>query len=499
MKPTSLITASLLLALAAAWPARSQESPTSLTRAEFKCQKALGGSLAALGTATAACLAECRSSPGRRCFEFSPDAITADCLDRARTAAELPLLRSCAGSDCPECYDGGDCSDYTGSAFSDAVSIADATTSALYCDDSFSADGLTRDEQRCQRGLLRADARFVQGVERCFSHCQEAVNRGATGFSSCSSAFVDAPSFDPRTQRCIDRARGRLRDSCAGHCQDPPDCFGSSCDQAAAALEAQTFGLEPTAYCQEPGVCGDGQVTGAEVCDFSAIPSGCGVGESCNFGCRGCSPVCGDGILVPSEPCDASASPSGCADGFACQSCSFCVEKCGDGVVESGETCDRNAVETCPIGTACDASCSSCQGTESVTEDFPPCDFFFPTDTWNFDVAAGQNVVILADNVASQSSAGLEMFVNCTNGLFSSSFGDFPCSVPGPFFFCPAITFLTPSDARCSVTVEPFFCPSTTAGYRLDVSGTGLDLVTDDGQPASPSGAFIDTPADRRG
>jgi hypothetical protein len=42
--------------------------------------------------------------------------------------------------------------------------------------------------------------------------------------------------------------------------------------------------------------------------------------------------------------------------------------------------------------------------------------------------------------------------------------------------------------------VEPIFCESGTIDYRLDVSGTNLTLVTDDGNPASPSGAFVDAP-----
>jgi hypothetical protein len=86
---------------------------------------------------------------------------------------------------------------------------------------------------------------------------------------------------------------------------------------------------------------------------------------------------------------------------------------------------------------------------------------------------------------------GLEIFGRCTNGPFFSSFSSVPCEVPGPFF-CPTATFVTASDATCSVTMEPFFCEQGPQQYRIDVNGTDLTLVTDDGQLASPSGAFVE-------
>ena len=367
MKYASLIALALSLALVAPPRAQSQETPASLTRGEYQCQNAFGQSILTLSTETGVCLTGCRSRPGGRCSTSFADPITRDCLQRARADAEIQVLRKCAGAACPECYDNGDCSDYTDFAYSQIVSDVDASFSALFCDDSFSADGLTRAEQRCQQGLARAGGRFIETLEHCFARCQQAVHRGATGFSSCDSAFLDAPSFDPRTQRCVDRARARLLDGCTNHCQDPPDCLGYSCPGAAAAIEATAIGLVPATYCQEPGVCGDGQITGAELCDGSATPSGCGIGTFCDFGCRSCTPRCGDGLLVPGEFCDASATPSGCPDGSDCVGCGSCVPRCGNGVIDDGETCDRNNVTTCPAGSACDSTCTVCNPTESAT------------------------------------------------------------------------------------------------------------------------------------
>src|SRR5262245_18359371 len=178
----------LCLALALLTPSRgpAQESPSTLTRGEFQCQNAFGRGVVAMSNDTGACLAECRTTPGRSCSSpFFTDAITADCLGRAQAAAQIPILRACAGSDCPECYSsGGNCQGYTSQVFSQASSIVSAAISTLYCDDTFSRDGLTRPEQQCQRGVARAGGRFVEKFMRCFADCEKAVHRGTTGFRS---------------------------------------------------------------------------------------------------------------------------------------------------------------------------------------------------------------------------------------------------------------------------------------------------------------------------
>ena len=84
------------------------------------------------------------------------------------------------------------------------------------------------------------------------------------------------------------------------------------------------------------------------------------------------------------------------------------------------------------------------------------------------------------------------LFGSCSDGTSFSGFQTVTCS--NGFSPCAAAAFVVDSDGSCSVTVEPYFCEFETTHYRLDVSGTDLTLVTDDGQPASPSGAFVDAP-----
>src|SRR5262249_26057729 len=154
-----------------------------------------------------------------------------------------------------------------------------------------------------------------------------------------------------------------------------PECLSYTCPAAAAAVEAEALRLIPATYCQEPGVCGDGQITGSEICDPSATPTGCGLGRFCDFSCRSCPIACGDGLLIPGEVCDQSATPNGCPAHSDCLSCDVCIPQCGNGFVNPDETCDRNDITSCPAGSACDATCAACDPTESANGRLAPCQF----------------------------------------------------------------------------------------------------------------------------
>src|SRR5262249_51482409 len=266
--------------------------------------------------------------------------------------------------------------------FAGAASDAELAIDTLYCDDSFSADGLTRAEQSCQRGLARASGRFGQMLQHCFANCQKAVHRGDTGFSSCESAFLDSPTFDPRTQHCIDRARARLVESCQDHCADPPDCFPFSCPVAAEFVEAEALGFEPATYCQD-SVCGDGKISGGEVCDPFASPTGCPPGGFC-LGCFECfvPPPCGNGVLDPGETCDPFSFPSTCEDGLVCSAdCTACVQPpAGFCVPTSPDTCNaglHGCLQPCDNDTPGSACVSSVGGAFTCVQEvctFRTCD-----------------------------------------------------------------------------------------------------------------------------
>jgi hypothetical protein len=477
---------------------RAQETANEVTREEWRCQTAFGRSVTDLGLATADCLAECWSRPSSGCSVSFADVATRDCLDRALAAAEARTVDACAGSACPECYDPNSfdgCRNHTRSVFNEARSFTDSAVGLLYCNDAGSPDGLTRPEAQCQSGLLRTGGRFTEAAARCFAKCNKQARKGRIEVEACDSAALDTPGLDPGTQACVDRARARLLSGCEALCSDPPDCFTLSCSTVLFGATQQLTDLAPQVFCEDvpPPRCGDEAVNGIEQCDSSASPNGCEAGETC-FDCRFCSPVCGDGIRSPSEQCDASVAPDGCPPGFECApfGC-FCRQSCGNGEIDPGEECEPFGFggQTCANGEVCTSGCT-CEAIESVVEDLTPCS---ARDTWEFRATAGQTVDIRADTVDQETATDLVFGGGCSNdaGTFSRMFlGDDEAWCSFGLSRCPATTFSVPSDVTCEVTVSVFgFSPSctnpATAGYRLDVSGTGLTLVADD----SPSGAFL--------
>lgn len=114
-------------------------------------------------------------------------------------------------------------------------------------------------------------------------------------------------------------------------------------------------------------ICGDGIVTGTEVCDDnnSLDQDGCNI--NCivepNFICEGspsiCRGFCGDGIVAVGNECDDNntISGDGCdpgcrvEEGYLCSSQpSVCEASCGDGIVAGDEECDdgnQNDLDGC--------------------------------------------------------------------------------------------------------------------------------------------------------
>ena len=374
-----------------------------------------------------------------------------------------------------------------GPAFNDARSFADNAISLLYCNDTSSADGLTRPEQRCQSSLLRTVGRFSKATSRCFGWCNKEARRGRRPVESCDAAILDTPAMHPGTQACVDRARARLLGKCEEACTDPPDCFSLSCSQILSFANIQLATLEPQVACEDvpPPVCGDGAVNGFESCDQSATPNGCGPGEQCS-GCSWCFGVCGDGIRSPSEQCDASAGPDGCAAGYACTGSCYCQRLCGNGTIDPGEECEVFGSPTCGAGDVCSGQCT-CETIQSAGEDLSPCTV---SDVWEFRTSAGQGVLVRADSEIAATASDLVLFGTCTDGSAFYADDSFSCSAG--FFSCPAVEFSTATDATCTVQVRVFGSGSScqnpdTADYRLDTSGTGLTLVVDD----SAGGAFL--------
>jgi hypothetical protein len=362
---TKLSIAILAASMLAPTRARAQESPDSLTRSEARCEKTTGSALAGYAARGMACLANCLEhapdDPSRLCGPYTFDARTAACLDEARAKSEIPLLRDCAGEACPECYYGAACRKFHDVQLSEIQSELGYSMPFLYCDDSASQNGLSSAESSCRRALVKAIDRYSAAVGKCSGRCHEEARSGRIpDEEACRATNLDSPAFDPATQRCIDGARRRFAVACASKCTDAPDCLPVTCEGVLGYLEAELAAFEPTAFCTDRPICGDGFISGVEECDSGRFPNGCAAGEFCTATCT-CEPfpVCGDGQVTGFEACDPSASPTGCGAGQVCRFCNYCAYPfCGDGYLDPGEACDPYTYPSgCPTGETCTSSC----------------------------------------------------------------------------------------------------------------------------------------------
>jgi hypothetical protein len=202
--------------------------------------------------------------------------------------------------------------------------------------------------------------------------------------------------------------------------------------------------------------------------------------------------MCGDGRVSGGEACDPTAVPTGCAADATCVGCGFCQTNCGNGVVDTGEVCDPQAPVTCDPGSTCTLACDGCIPMMSTTEDLTPC---FPAvfDRWTTQVAAGEDLIMWADTTDAGTAADLCVEVACDNGQGGYGDDNVPCTFPPPSFSCPLVSFTANSNTTCSVVVKTCAgqcADSSTARYRLDMTGAGATLDLDDA-PASPSGGYV--------
>lgn len=110
--------------------------------------------------------------------------------------------------------------------------------------------------------------------------------------------------------------------------------------------------VDPTEPTTDTGdaVCGDGEVTGSEVCDDGTNDGAYG---GCMADCDAFAPYCGDSEITDAEVCDDGTndgSYGGCA-----AACDELGPNCGDGLMNGEEQCDNGAKNL--NGSGCNIDC----------------------------------------------------------------------------------------------------------------------------------------------
>lgn len=214
--------------------------------------------------------------------------------------------------------------------------------------------------------------------KQCSRSCKQDKITSCMSGDGCCPAGCDHASDTDCSKSCGD-----------GEVQDPETCDGDcpeSCDDSdactvdmmtgAAAQCSVTCSHEPTKASKVgdgccpaganastdpdcPHKCGDGVVTGGEVCEAS--------------GAKKCPASCDDSDLCTTDSASGSAGecslrcshtkiPTGgsCGDGLRCDAAGECVAPmCGDGTVDEGETCDGNCPTSCPQPTDPNDECKA--------------------------------------------------------------------------------------------------------------------------------------------
>ncbi len=99
-------------------------------------------------------------------------------------------------------------------------------------------------------------------------------------------------------------------------------------------------------------LCGDGEVTGAEICDDGNTDSG----DYCSANCLAVTGSCGDGDVQTGEVCDDGDTED---TGYCSADCQTVIGSCGDGMEQAGEACDDGNNED---GDYCSADCQTVTG-----------------------------------------------------------------------------------------------------------------------------------------
>ena len=237
------------------------------TDAEFKCEQSVSKFGAKFVSAKAKCVDKCLKNfwkgvvPESDCLPPYGGTTATACIadtvnglkgaeDKFRTA----IQKACdpgfkAGTDCPECYNGGDCTagGFAGDQVQNIENQVDSFVPGVACERA----GATKEEQACQSNTAKALSKQVGGVVKCYDKCKKNERKGLAAVGSC-----DPPASDPATSTCVSSVNNKAILAVNKKCSDvgaSPDNCGSPYPDGASWVNLVNIAISgniPATYCE---------------------------------------------------------------------------------------------------------------------------------------------------------------------------------------------------------------------------------------------------------
>jgi hypothetical protein len=230
------VTRSVMLATAASLlVAPLAFGQVTATDAEFKCEaKATAASTKFVG-AKSKCVIKCLAGfwkgdplyPEADCLP-PYGGLTLACITDPLKGAEAKFVattrKNCDPAikitlDCPECYNGGDCTQYADDYMANIEGQVDSFVPGVGCERA----GADPAEQKCQTATAKALTKETAGVVKCYIKCETNAHKGLISASTCTP-----PATDPPTATCISGVENKAILAANKLCGDipgaKPDC-----------------------------------------------------------------------------------------------------------------------------------------------------------------------------------------------------------------------------------------------------------------------------------
>jgi hypothetical protein len=211
------------------------------TAAEFKCQQMVTKAGAKFVVSKMKCVSNCFKEfwagevPMSDCIPPTYGGDTARCIDDtvsgtrgAENKLSNAITRACdpgtkPGTECPDCYGGGDCSasGFAAEHVADLESQVDSFVFGVMCE--IGANGA---EQKCQVATAKLIAKHENGVGKCYAKCRSNERKGLIAPESCAP-----PATDPATIACLEKITAKttvdIDKYCVNAAHAVPDCVGT--------------------------------------------------------------------------------------------------------------------------------------------------------------------------------------------------------------------------------------------------------------------------------